>query len=145
MLAAKGRCGFGEETFAGIRGNGRVAPIPVVQWTAIEPRQSTRSRRSLRATAMARKRPKLPFMLSHIASAQRADYPAKSRENPADDLGDPRPNRLRAAQCGTTAIPVLEMLIQTVAPAQCGSDVPRSIANNTPIAHSTVYSMCVPR
>jgi hypothetical protein len=36
-----GRCGFGEGTFAGTRGNGEDAPIPAVREAAIEPPGST--------------------------------------------------------------------------------------------------------
>jgi hypothetical protein len=37
-------CGFRKETIAGMRRNGRDAPIPVVRVTTMEPRQSTPKR-----------------------------------------------------------------------------------------------------
>jgi hypothetical protein len=53
----------GEGTFAGTRGNDRVAPIPAVRTTAIVPRNSTQSghrRNRVRTAVSARKRPLRP-------------------------------------------------------------------------------------
>ena len=44
LPSASGRCGFGQETFAGATGSGQDAPIPAVRGTAIEPRGSTPTR-----------------------------------------------------------------------------------------------------
>ena len=38
VRADGGRCRFGQETFAGVRGNGRDAPIPAVREGVMEPR-----------------------------------------------------------------------------------------------------------
>jgi hypothetical protein len=48
-------CGFRKETIAGMRRNGRDAPIPAVRGTAIEPPESTLSGHSPRG-AVGRKR-----------------------------------------------------------------------------------------
>ena len=59
--ALSARCRSGQETFAGVRGNGRDAPSAVIPALALERGSSTPSGRSLQATAIRRNAPQETF------------------------------------------------------------------------------------
>ncbi len=61
-------CEFGKRTLAEARGYDGVAPIPVIRWTAIEPRESTRSGRLGPPTATTANAPKAAYISSSRAS-----------------------------------------------------------------------------